>query len=239
MTTIETLNNGESWLSHRNKLNNNFANLNTDKLETSEFSDANIKIKYEANADTNAFTDTDKDKLDNVATDATKNDTDENLRNQLTHTWINHWVINPGSDIITINAGDNTTYDLASFDYFVNWVKYNYPWATAVSPWFFPWEQSLFLWVNDSGLFTKKNIGFTLAELDTTLILGSVNSPTSSIINVVWNNPYYLDTVQKRDYLRSETAEWPIFYQGCAKITESPSFRIIHLTPSNFLVSGI
>ena len=33
MTTIETLNNWESWLSHRNKLNNNFLALNTDKVE--------------------------------------------------------------------------------------------------------------------------------------------------------------------------------------------------------------
>lgn len=35
MSTIQNLNNGETWLSHRNKLNTNFSNLNTDKVETS------------------------------------------------------------------------------------------------------------------------------------------------------------------------------------------------------------
>lgn len=33
MATIETLNNSESWLIHRNKLNSNFSNLNSDKVE--------------------------------------------------------------------------------------------------------------------------------------------------------------------------------------------------------------
>lgn len=45
-----------------------------------------IKSKYESNVDTNAFTDSDKDKLSNIEAEATKNDTDANLKNRANHT---------------------------------------------------------------------------------------------------------------------------------------------------------
>ncbi len=46
-----------------NKTNTNIDNLNTDKVETSDYTDADVKTKYESNADTNAFTDAEKTKL--------------------------------------------------------------------------------------------------------------------------------------------------------------------------------
>ncbi len=67
MTTIETLSNGESWLIHRTKINDNFTNVNNDKVETSDYTDANVKTKYENNADTNAFTDAEKTKLSSLS----------------------------------------------------------------------------------------------------------------------------------------------------------------------------
>ena len=67
MTTIETLSNGESWLIHRTKINDNFTNVNNDKVETSAYTDANVKTKYENNADTNAFTDAEKSKLSSLS----------------------------------------------------------------------------------------------------------------------------------------------------------------------------
>lgn len=63
MSTLQTLNNGESWVSFRTKLNDNYTALNTDKVETSDYTDANVKTKYETNADTNAYTDAEKTKL--------------------------------------------------------------------------------------------------------------------------------------------------------------------------------
>ena len=47
---------------------------------------ASLKVKYESNANTEAFTTTEQIKLGNIATDATKNDTDANLRKRSTHT---------------------------------------------------------------------------------------------------------------------------------------------------------
>ena len=45
-----------------------------------------VKLRYEANADTNAFTDADKAKLDGIAAGATANATDAALRDRATHT---------------------------------------------------------------------------------------------------------------------------------------------------------
>lgn len=73
MTIIETLNNWESWSVIRWKINDNFSNLNADKLETSAYTAADIKTKYESNANTNAFTDTEKTKLANIQAGAEVN----------------------------------------------------------------------------------------------------------------------------------------------------------------------
>lgn len=73
MTTIETLNNWESWSVIRWKINNNFSNLNTDKLEASAYTAADVKTKYESNANTNAFTDAEKTKLTNIEAGAEVN----------------------------------------------------------------------------------------------------------------------------------------------------------------------
>ena len=47
---------------------------------------AEVKAAYESEADTNAFTDADHSKLDGIATGATANATDANLRDRATHT---------------------------------------------------------------------------------------------------------------------------------------------------------
>lgn len=49
------------------KVNTNIDNLNTDKVETSDFTDANIKVKYENNADTNAYTDAEKTAVSTIS----------------------------------------------------------------------------------------------------------------------------------------------------------------------------
>lgn len=53
---------------------------------TADMTGAEIKIAYEAEADTNAYTDAEKTKLAGVATGATANDTDANLKNRANHT---------------------------------------------------------------------------------------------------------------------------------------------------------
>jgi hypothetical protein len=45
-----------------------------------------VKLRYEANADTNAFSDAEKAKLAGVANGATQNATDASLRDRATHT---------------------------------------------------------------------------------------------------------------------------------------------------------
>jgi len=72
MTTINNVNvwttpNDWTWDTLRDgfiKINTNTTNLNNDKVETSDYTDADIKTKYENNANTNAFTDADEAKLD-------------------------------------------------------------------------------------------------------------------------------------------------------------------------------
>ncbi len=221
MTTITPVNvwsapddnTGDLWRDGFIKINTNIDNLNNDKVEVEPWKGLS----------TEDYTTSEKNKLWLIEDEATKNDTDANLRDQLTHTGINHWIINPLSDIITINGWDDKLYDLAAFDYFINWVKYSFGWLTAQDPWFLLWEQALFLYVWASWIETQKNLWYNLTQLDNTLVFGSVNAPNSVNINIVWNNPYYIDTEQKREYIRSTTAEWPIFYQNCAKITENIS----------------
>ena len=53
---------------------------------TADQTGAEIKTAYEGEADTNAFTDADRDKLDAIAPSATANDTDANLKNRANHT---------------------------------------------------------------------------------------------------------------------------------------------------------
>lgn len=53
-----------------------------------EESPETIKTKYESNPDTNVFSDAQKAKLASLITDATKNDTDANLRSRATHTGV-------------------------------------------------------------------------------------------------------------------------------------------------------
>lgn len=69
---FDTLNNGESWLTHRNKLNDNFSKA-VEKVAGKELSDNN-------------FSDTDKSKLDWIADWATANSSDAVLLNRANHT---------------------------------------------------------------------------------------------------------------------------------------------------------
>lgn len=69
------------------KINTNINNLNNDKVETSDFTDANIKTKYENNANTNAYTDAEKTKLAWIQSWATANSTDAFLLDRTNHTW--------------------------------------------------------------------------------------------------------------------------------------------------------
>jgi len=141
---------------------------------------------------------------------------------QLNHTWINHGIVDPWVDIISINA-DDTKYDLAAFDYYINGVKYSYAGWTAIDPWFLTGEQTLFVWVDTTGIVTRKNVWFFLSELDDTLALWTVNATNSVNINTVWNDPYILDSYQKRIYVRHRSAEWAIFYNTAWIISENTS----------------
>lgn len=66
--------------------NNQLMQWESTILATSEETSESIKTKYEANPDTNVFTDLEKTKLSGIATQATKNDTDTNLKNRANHT---------------------------------------------------------------------------------------------------------------------------------------------------------
>ena len=57
-----------------------------DKLNASAYTAADVKTKYETNADTNAFTDADESKLDGIDAGATLNATDAALRARSSHT---------------------------------------------------------------------------------------------------------------------------------------------------------
>ena len=97
-------------------INDNFDNLNTDKLEVSEFTDANIKTKYENNADTNAYTDAEKTKLAWIESWAEANiwveyTTTEKTKLSLIEDWAKAWdVVWPTSSIDNAIAKfDSTT----------------------------------------------------------------------------------------------------------------------------------
>ena len=68
MANIGNIANNESALSVRTKLNEAIAEANKvdDKLDTSSYTAADVKTKYESNSDTNAFTDAEKSKLTGI-----------------------------------------------------------------------------------------------------------------------------------------------------------------------------
>ncbi len=57
-------------------------------LAAGEESPETIKTKYESNPDTNAYSNSEKTKLAGIASQATKNDTDANLKNRANHTGV-------------------------------------------------------------------------------------------------------------------------------------------------------
>lgn len=63
-----------------------YVKLSDPDLLNAMMSASAIKTAYESNADTNAFTDALESKLNGVATSATANDTDANLKNRANHT---------------------------------------------------------------------------------------------------------------------------------------------------------
>lgn len=75
-------------------------------LATSEESPESIKTKYELNADTNVFSNIEKSKLLGVANQATKNDTDFNLKNRANHTGTQG--LSTITDLVTIIDNINT-----------------------------------------------------------------------------------------------------------------------------------
>lgn len=99
MVKIITVNNGDTGLSARNKINTAMAAVSSDatltgdgnvgtelSVDASQLNAADIKTVYESNADTNAFTDAEKTKLAGVATGATANSTDAFLLSRANHT---------------------------------------------------------------------------------------------------------------------------------------------------------
>lgn len=65
---------------------NDFSDAEKTKLENlTEPTATSVKALYESNADTNAFTDAEKAKLVGIASGATANDTDANLKNRANH----------------------------------------------------------------------------------------------------------------------------------------------------------
>lgn len=86
MVKITPINNSDLISDSNEVINDNFTNVNNDKVETSDFTDANIKTKYENNADTNAFTDAEKSKLSGIQDNATENQTDTYLLDRTNHT---------------------------------------------------------------------------------------------------------------------------------------------------------
>ncbi|RZJ33717.1 MAG: hypothetical protein EOO51_12560 [Flavobacterium sp.] len=63
-----------------------FIKISDPDLLNAVMSNAAIKTAYELNANTNAFTDAEKSKLSGIASGATANDTDANLKNRANHT---------------------------------------------------------------------------------------------------------------------------------------------------------
>ena len=89
------------------KVNTNTDNLNTDKLETSEYTAADVKTKYESNADTNSYTDAEQTKLwniswtntwDQIISDATITTTDITTNDA---TAAKHWFLPKLSNVST------------------------------------------------------------------------------------------------------------------------------------------
>lgn len=154
------------------KINDNFTALNNDKLESSSYTAADVKSKYESNANTNAFTDGDKTKLDWIESWATANQTNAYLLDRTHHTWTQTastisdfdtevsnnetlvdaitlvWTISWNVLLdwfeLSINAWDNTKFNIASWTAYVvdnftdpanpTYTKIEYAWATWVTP---------------------------------------------------------------------------------------------------------
>ncbi len=222
MTTITdlflwTTPNDDTWTPLRNGwqiINDNFDNLNNDKLETSEFTDANIKTKYENNADTNAFTDTEKTKLAWVESWSTSNSSDAFLLDRTNHTGTqsidtitettdkkvmtadertqintsrSSYVI---SSSVSINAWDNT-----KFDFSATWVikegNVVYPInisQTAVSPTFLATEKVTFILVDKNGNLVQQSSPATSTQIKTHLAEWVIVHSNNTNVNAVNNN---------------------------------------------------
>lgn len=227
MSTLDTINiwaapndnTGDTIRAWWQKINDNFSALNTDKLETSSYTAADVKSKYESNADTNAFTDADESKLDWITAwaDMLKSvyDTDsswvvdnsEALEwktldevKDVNKTWFDRrnsvtmWVIELSPDWTTIYwvRADWTTYTNASWN-FANWTAFQAV-ATARTLAIFPssWQTEFSFYVQNTK-YTKTALE-SIVLTDTTWMRVAAYDNTWTLIETFTPTQYDIFT---------------------------------------------
>lgn len=204
--TFETLNNGESWLIIRNKINNNL----TKTVEVVAWKDLSD----------NNFADADKSKLDAITAGATANSSDAVLLNRANHTWtqtadtivawatndittiaertaiINNSVTGKKSINPTVEAW-NLTFALSAGDaQFVNRTNntlevLTFAWATGLTPTFGAWPV-INVVLNSNGSITYEE-EWTRADEATKIRLCRLGTPWAWIFDLLPESQNYYD----------------------------------------------
>lgn len=124
--------------------------------------------------------------------------------------WIDSWV----TTFLT-QWTPNYTFNLSSFDYYINWIKYKYTWWTNINPWFLPWENFAYIWVNSYWwLVIKKNSYFTISESENTILIWIVRSTiwwVNWTLDIINDYVYYWDEIWKKIYTRYKNFEKTLF----------------------------
>lgn len=147
------------------------------------------------------------------------------------HTGISYGVVDPGTDIITVNV-DTTKYDIPPLTYYINGTKYTYPGVTGQSAGFVPGDDFIIIGLNSSGLTTKKNSFFSAAELETIVELGGAATADGSNIVISGDSAFFFDDHINNTYVRHKIFEGTIFGGSAGLISENG------ITPLQLDVAG-
>lgn len=114
------------------------------------------------------------------------------------------------------------TFNLRTFTYFINWVKYDFAWVSNYNPWFLAWEAFAYIWVNASWIVIKKNSYFTISESQTTILVWLVRSTTgwvNSTLDVISDYVFFADELWRKIYSRYKNYERTLFTWTAWQIT--------------------
>lgn len=164
-----------------------------------------IKILYEANADTNAFTDQEQTRLADFVPHGVDSNADATL--------------------VTVNA-DPTKYDVAAFDYYINGTRYSFAGATGISTGFIAGDSFLIIGVNSSGLVAyPKNTFPSPSDLDTSLEIGGMATSDGSTISIIGQGHFTFPDVMKNISQWSKFVKQTNFIGTAGSISESSTAR--------------